>query len=48
MEINEIRQALEPIALKFAIDGHTGKSLAACRRIVEAGRDCANRRKKSN
>ncbi|MDE0114768.1 MAG: GntR family transcriptional regulator [Albidovulum sp.] len=46
LEINEIRQALEPIALATAIGRHTRKSLSACRRIVEADRACTDRWKK--
>ena len=46
LEINEIRQALEPLALASAIDGHSRKSLAACRRIVDADRECEDRWKK--
>lgn len=34
LEINQIRQALEPVALAAAVERHTAASLAACRRIV--------------
>ncbi|MCY4460715.1 MAG: GntR family transcriptional regulator [Albidovulum sp.] len=46
LEINEIRQALEPMALESAIERHTKKSLTACRRIVDADRACSDPGKK--
>ena len=42
LEINEIRQALEPIALLAAIPRHTKVTLARCRRIIAADRDCTD------
>ena len=34
LEINLIRQALEPLALAAAIDAHTGESLEKCRELI--------------
>lgn len=35
VEINEIRTALEPVALRHAVPKHTEATLAECRRLIE-------------
>ncbi len=40
LEINEIRQALEPLALAAAVDRHNEETLAECHRIVAEDRRC--------
>ena len=39
LEINEIRMALEPIALRAAMPNHSDESLAKCREIIEADKN---------
>lgn len=46
LEINEIRHALEPIALDHAIRNHTDKTLGICRKIIEKDRNTRNLWKK--
>ena len=43
LEINDIRLALEPIALSEAIPRHTRETLAACRRIIAEDKRCDDR-----